>query len=160
MHIPQLNGYDTEPHQAAVKSFIQKNRKEFILREIQELVNDELCSLEDNAAYHLACVASNRAEEFYERLLSGDAEAAIQLFGGDKDRYKQLGCDAGEPWAHLIHGRLFQTRAMEMRQKIVEAHADLIRNERIKDLESIVDGLQRQIISTQAELERTRERLR
>ena len=62
------------------------------------------------------------------------------------DRYRSLGYDAGKPWSSVHFGNIFETSGIVMRRKLVEAHADLIESERIKDLESIVEGLRLQIL--------------
>jgi hypothetical protein len=43
---------------------------------------------------------------------------------------------------------------MEIRRRIVEAHTDLLKSEWILDLESIVEGLRKQIREMQARLDR------
>ena len=60
----------------------------------------------------------------------------------------------------VIHGELFETGAIALRKKVAQAHPELIRCERIKDLEDQVSSLVAQIRQKDAENETLRERLR
>ena len=60
----------------------------------------------------------------------------------------------------IIHGALHENGAIALRKNIAQAHADLIRNERIKDLEDQVASLVAQNRQLQARLEQANERLR
>ena len=160
MHITDVHDYCPEPTEA-VKEFIAQGRKDKIKSVIEDLVEDEFERLEEYADEYISQTAASRAEKFLERVLKGEEDAAMALLG-DKhggDRYRQLGYDAGKPWASLIHGTLFETGGIRLRRAIVEANADLLRNERIADLESIVDGLTQQVRELTAQLEACRERL-
>jgi len=146
MHISDVHDYNPEPAKVAA-DFIAEGRRKQIKGAIEQLVDDEFDRLEEYANEFISEKAATRAEKFLERVLRGDEDAAMALLG-DKlggSRRHIFGADAGKPWAQLIHGRLFEANAMELRRKIVEANADLIRNERIADLESVVDGLTRQV---------------
>jgi hypothetical protein len=63
-------------------------------------------------------------------------------------------------WHPVIHGRLFEQGAVALRKKIVDAHRDVLANERIIDLEDQVKSLVAQINRKEAELERMADRLR
>jgi len=163
MNTYDLSDTDIKQHEAVAKAFIDDKRKAAIKRELQSLVDDELFNLEDYAASHISGVAAQRAVDFITKVLNGEEKAAAAIFGrGDSSRYRSISltdCD-GEPWACLIHGALFESGEIKLRRKLVEAHADLLRNERIKDLESIVDGLERQVRKTESDLEECRGRIR
>lgn len=128
-----------------VTEFLSQERKESVKKEVSAIVDEEFDRLEEYANEFISKVAAHRCERYLEKVLDGDDKAAKQLLGGNGDRYKMGGHDAGEPWSQLIHGKLFETRGIRMRRKIVEANAELLRNERIKDLESIVEGLTLQV---------------
>jgi hypothetical protein len=156
MHISDVHDYSGEEHEVT-KQFIEKGRREQIKREIDQLIEDEYDAFEQDANDYISRVAADRAEKFLERLLKGDDGAATALLGsGVYDRHRAQ----GEPWAELIHGRLFETDAIELRRRIVEAHAELIRSERIADLESIVEGLELQVSKLQRRLDEALERTR
>ena len=161
MHISDVHDYSPEPAKV-VEEFIAKNRKEQLKSVLEELVLDEFDKLEEYANEHISQLAAHRAERFFERVLKGDEDAAMAL-AGDKsgsDRYRSAGYDEGKPWMHLIHGTLFETGGVRLRREIVEAHQDLLKSERIKDLEAIVDGLTQQVRKLEAEKESLYDRLR
>lgn len=160
MYISDCHDYSPEPSDT-LKEFIAKGRKEQIKRVIEELVEDEFANLQDYGDEYISQVAARRAEQFLERVLKGDDDAAMSLLGDrhDGSRYRQTACELGKPWAHLIHGRLFEAGGLALRRQVVEANVDLIQNERIKDLESIVEGLMQQVRGLESDLERCRERL-
>lgn len=159
-YVPDLNDVDDQACEEKVEELIPTRNKEAILKEISRLVDTEFDRLESNASYFLTTVAADRAERYLERILKGDEDALKALLGVRGSRYRELGYDAGKPWASLIHGRIFETSAMELRRQIVEAHAGLIRNERIADLESIIDGLTHQCQRHESEIDQLRARLR
>ena len=161
MHISDLHDYSGEKHEEKAQEFLSKSHKDGIKKEVEQIVDTEFDRLEEYASEYLSENAARRAGEFLERVLKGDDDAAMALLG-DKhggNRYRSCGYDKGKPWANIIHGKLFLSGGMELRRKIVEANVDLLRNERIADLESIVDGLTQQVREVSAELERCRERL-
>ena len=144
MLIPEVHDY-SEGNQEVVEAFLEERSKKQLRKAISEIVDLEFDRLEEYANQSISESAAERAEAFVEKVLQGDADAASVLFVCKADRYRTCGCDDGKPWAELIHGSLFETNGIQLRRKIVEAHADLIRNERIADLESIVDGLTQQV---------------
>jgi len=99
-------------------------------------------------------VAVERAKDLLDAVLKGDEQAAAALFEcGDSGRYIQIGYDKGKPYACSIHGKLHLTPVQKLRQALVEKHADLLKNERILDLESQVEGLRLQIVKANKRLE-------
>lgn len=112
-----------------------------------ELVNKVVDNVKDDLASDVNNEAAERAEKFLQRVLGGDEDAAKALFDcGDQGRFEQYGAHAGRPWPKVYSGSLFQTSAASLRQQLVAAHADLLRSERIKDLEATVEGLRKQIV--------------
>lgn len=161
MYISDVHDSNPQPSQEA-KDFIAQERMKQIKSVIEQLVDDEFERLTEYADDFISNTAASRAERFLERVLKGDADAAMALLG-DKmggSRRRMVGCDEGKPWAHLIHGSLFETSCMELRRSIVEAHPELLRNERIADLESVVEGLSRQVRELERDLEQCRDRVR
>lgn len=57
----------------------------------------------------------------------------------------------------VIHGDLFETGAVALRKKIAQAHADLIQNERILDLEDQVKSLVDQVREKDREIDNLRD---
>ena len=155
-YIPDLHKHGDDPvAQAAADPFILDDfRRKKIKAEIEEIINEEFDRLSEFASSFLSETAADRATKFLLRVLKGDEGAILELIGGDDTRYHLAGYDKGKPWAQVIHGRIFETTAMKLRREIVEANADLLSNERIKDLESVVEGLQQQTAKLQIELDR------
>jgi hypothetical protein len=147
MYIPDVHDYGSgEEHASATEPFLSQHRRDGIKREIEELINEEYDRLDEFANEHISQVAAARAERFLEAVLEGDDDAAMKLLGDrGGDRYRNVDYDTGKPWAHLIHGNLFETGGIRLRRKIVEAHAELLKSERIADLEAVVDGLSQQV---------------
>lgn len=63
-------------------------------------------------------------------------------------------------WHRVIHGELFESGAVALRKAIVDAHRDLLVNERILDLEDQVKSLVAQVNKANAEKEAMWERVR
>ena len=159
MHISDVHDYSSnEPKE--VREFLDQNRKEGIKGEVNQIIDAEFDRLGEYAAEYLSQTAADRAERFLERVLRGDADAAMSLLGDHHggSRYRTDGYDKDKPWASLIHGRLFETNVLQLRREIVEAHRDLLESERNKDLQSIVDGLTAQVRELEADLHRCRDR--
>ena len=153
MHISDLHDYNPLPSQQA-KDFLSQGSEKNVKRAIEQIIEEEFDRLEQYADEFISQTAASRAENFFKRLMRGDEQAAMALFGNAScDRYRNSGCDQGKPWAKLIHGHLFETNGITLRRQIVEAYPELLRNERIADLESIVDGLTRQVRELTARLE-------
>jgi len=158
MHIPEMHDYDGAPHEPKVQEFLSEGRRKGMKREIEQIFDDVYYTMEEYAGEYISTLAACRAEKFLEKVLSGDDDAAMALLGDNNggDRYRITGYDAGKPWAHLIHGRLFESGGMALRSKVVEAHRDLLVTERIKDLESQVEGLSLQVRQIESDLQRQR----
>lgn len=158
-YIPAVHDVTDEACTEKATELIPDRNRQKIRDEIADLVELEFDRLESDADYFLTQTAARRAEAFLEKVLEGDDDAAKELLGGKNDRYRDSGYKKGEPWCSLIHGRLFETGGIALRRQIVEANADLIRNERIADLESIVDGLTQQIQKAEREIATLQSRL-
>ena len=158
MYIPDVHEYGKEYDIA--KQFLTEADQKKLKDEIGEIVEDALDRFVDGDEVnrYISEIAARRAEALLEKVLRGDENAAMVLLGDRSggSRYRGAGYDAGKPWASLIHGHLFETDPIQLRRQIVEAHADLLRSERIKDLESIVEGLMAQVQQQDAEIIRLR----
>lgn len=81
---------------------------------------------------------------------------------GDEDTMRtRLSCIEGN-WTGrdrehpVIHGRLFEQGAIALRKQIVDAFPDLLKNERILDLEDQIKSLTSQVNKLNADMERER----
>lgn len=132
---------------------------------LDDVVNDIEWGLKGQLASNLAYHASDMAERAVQALLAGNEDEMRRSLscvdGGYTGRH-------GGPYNNrtmaeqhpIIHGALHESGAIALRKKIAQAHADLIRNERIKDLEDQVASLVAQNRQLQARLEQANERLR
>ncbi len=124
--------------------------------------------LKDELAPNLVAFVCDMAKRTVEAILAGN-EAQMRRY---------LGCEGGHwngrsdgdsgwgrkrevhEWHPIIHGQMFEQGAVALRAQIVAAHADLIRNERILDLEDQVKSLTAQHNKAKAEREAMWERCR
>lgn len=124
-------------------------------KRIRDAIDTELdsfeWSLKDNLAYNLAAHVQDMAERAVKAMLDGN----------DDEMRRYLSCQSstwsGREHAHRVYnGKLFEPSAIELRRKIVNEHADLLKTERILDLEAQLTALTQQIVT----LERQKEELR
>lgn len=123
-------------------------------------------SLKDNLAYNLSAWTVDMAERAVEQMLLGNEDQMRrylscdkrgpdgQYFGwtGRSDGY-------GNPSHSVIHGRLFEQGAIELRKQVAKANETLIRDERIRDLEDQVKSLVEQVNKANAEKEKMWQRV-
>lgn len=129
-----------------VCEYIKSKTVEDTIRSLAyELHNRIYRGLEDNLASDLNDEVAKRAENLLMKVLRGDEDAAKALFKCGSGRREAYGPNTGRPWAKLINGHLHQTPAVEFRAAIVEAHSELLKDERILDLEAAVEGLKAQL---------------
>ena len=93
------------------------------------------------------------------------ARVVTQILEGNEDQMKRYltldGYYTGRDRDHsVIHGTLFETGAIALRKKMAQAHADMIQNARILDLEDQVRSLVEQVNKKDNELEQVRDDLR
>jgi len=155
----QLGEFETdEQWDAPIDKFVSDNKGRFkkALEEVfQEVFDEHHDWLESNAPANIQGAAVERAKKLLTAVLEGDEEAASALFEcGDSGRYRQIGWDKGTPYACSIHGKLHLTPRQKLREALVEKHAELLKNERILDLESQVEGLRQQIVKANERLEK------
>ena len=148
-YMPSVHDYsgDMDPDgKEIVAAFLSVERKKELHDAIEGVVDDEFDRLAEYAEEHISDLAATRAEGFLGKVLAGDEDAAIELIShSHRSRYHvsfDPAASPDKPWARVIHGTIFETSSMELRRKIVEAHAELIRNAFIEDQASIIKGLQ------------------
>ena len=132
--------------------YLSKGRKDYIKKSfaniVNDIINDEYDYLEESAEDYINDTASKRAVKFLEAVISGNVDKFKKLIKCDNQtsgRCKEPGIDAENPWAEVIYGNIFLTDNVKLRRDLCKQFKDVIQNERIKDLESIVDGLVIQI---------------
>jgi hypothetical protein len=131
-----------------IEDFFKANREKFkkgLDTWMHDVFEDYQNWVEDEGPFMLTQESVSRAQKLLAAVLKGDEKAAKALFECDHERHVSIGLDAGEPWAKVIHGKLSITSAQELRKALVEKHADLLRSEVVKDMESQVEGVQMQL---------------
>lgn len=127
-------------------------------------------SLKDNLAHNLSCWVADMAQNAIEEMLGGNDGQMRRYLScekrGDDGAYiyhngRSDGYGGRKYEQHpVIHGKLFEQGAIELRKKIAQANEALIRDERIRDLEDQVMSLVAQVNKANDEKESMRMRLR
>jgi len=166
---------------SALEHSLQSGLSEETMEQFNKKIKDLSCefeeslmwSLKDNLAYNLAGWVVDMAERAVEQMLAGNDDQMRRYLSCDKrGEDGQYICYTGRsdgaysssrPIAAqhpVIHGRLFETGAIELRKKAAQANEALIRDERIKDLEDQVKSLVEQVNKANNERENMWQRLR
>jgi hypothetical protein len=125
------------------------------------------CALKDELAPMLAGWVAEMAERAIDQILKGNEDQMRRYLGCEKRLAdgSYIGwtgrddCDywgrkkEAHEWHPVIHGRMFEQGALELRKQVVNAHRELLVNERILDLEDQVKALVAQINKATAEKE-------
>jgi hypothetical protein len=145
------------------------------LRKVADSFEDHfMWNLKDNLAYNLTAYVTDMAELAVEQMLAGNDDQMRRYLSCDKraedgqyicftgrSDFQGYGRPREDHEQHpVIHGRLFEQGAVELRKKVAQANEALIRDERILDLEDQVKSLVAQVNKAKAENERLYERLR
>lgn len=105
--------------------------------------------IKDDLAGNLADYVEDQANRAIEAMLAGNVEMVRRYLGCSTGGY------TGRDHKHdVIHGRLFETGGIEARKRLVDAFADLIKDERILDLESQVAALVERVNEREARIAR------
>lgn len=136
--------------------------------------DDIMWRLKDDLAHNLAAHAADMAQRAVEMLLEGNEDQMRRYLSCDKrgpdgeyigwtgrsDSRVWGNPRRDEDWHPVIHGQLFEQGAVALRKKIVDAHRDLLVNERILDMEDQIKSLVAQNVKLTKELEELRQRVR
>lgn len=136
---------------------------------IKESIEDDIMwRLKDDLASNLSAFVVDMAEHSVRAILEGNDAQMRRYLGCERDGYTGRGADdpnwmrqrAPHEWHEVIHGKLFEYGPMVLRRSIVEAHRDLITDQRVLDLEDQVKSLIAQVNRANAQKEEMAERLR
>ncbi len=107
-------------------------------------IDDALNQAADNFEYHFKQDFTYNMSMWAHRM----AESAIEemLKGNEAEMRRYLRCEEGHYTGRdgrhsVIHGKLFETGAVELRKQIVNAFPDILKSERVLDLEDQVSSL-------------------
>ena len=143
------------------------------LRKVADSFEDDfMWNLKDNLACNLTGYVADMAERAVEQMLAGNDDQMRRYLSCDKrgedGQYigwtgRSDGSGAEKPIERqhpVIHGKLFEQGALLLRKKVAEANEELLKDERIRDLEDQVKSLVAQVNKANAERENMWERLR
>jgi len=113
-------------------------------------IGDELeYNLKDSLANSLAGYAEEMSFNTITALLEGDEERLRRYL-----KCTELSYTGRDSKHHVIRGELHESGGIDLRHRIVNLHADLLKSERILDLESQVRSLVAQVAAYEARLDR------
>ncbi len=117
----------------------------------ESLAEDLEYNLREDLSSSLAFEVRSLAEKSIQAMLDGnESEFARYITARDYSRAKAGG---------VIHGEIFEYGPEVTCRKLVERYPDLLRDNRVTDLEAQVAGLLKQVNYANAEVERLRDRL-
>ena len=126
-----------------------------VRKQLSDITCDMVAALEDSIktdiSYSIAFCAERMADDAVEAMLAGDETLMRRHLSCTPGQY--TGRDKDHP---VIHGKLFETGCIEVRRKIVDAYPELLKSERILDLEDQVKSLVAQVRKLEARNEELR----
>lgn len=155
---------------------IDEETVEKLKKKVSDAVADAqdyiMFDLKDQLARHLTGWVAGMAQRAVEQLLEGNEDQMRRYLSCEKraesgEWIGWTGRSTGytgpnspiERQHSIIHGRLFEQGCVALRKKIVEAHRDLLVNERLLDLEDQVKSLVAQNVKLIEEREGYQRRL-
>lgn len=146
----------------------EKGLKKAVDNIINDIESDVMYRLKDDLAPNLSAWVEEMAQRTVEQLLEGNESQMLRYLHCDKGQWTGRSTEdiaygrkrLPHEWHSVIHGRLFEQGSLLLRKKIVDAHAELLKNQRILDLEDQVNGLVAQVNKANAEKEAMWERVR
>jgi lipid II:glycine glycyltransferase (peptidoglycan interpeptide bridge formation enzyme) len=155
---------------AALESAISEDTMKEVKKKTDEILDtidgDLNYRLKNDLAPNLSAFVVEMAQNTVEQLLAGNEDQMRRYMGCQQHRWNgRSDGDTWHPkpiheWHSVIHGRLFEQGHLAVRKAIVEAHSELLKNERILDLEDQVKSLVEQVNRANAEREKMWERVR
>lgn len=158
-------------------AFHDEDTQKLIDKQINEITTNieyeiEL-ALKDNLALSLSYWVAEMAGRAVNALLEGDEQemrrwlscckrdedGEYTTWNGRSDGVCWGSAKPDHEWHKVIHGTMSENGCVKLRKDIVEAHRDLLVNERIADLEDQVKSLIAQVNKATAEKDRILDRL-
>jgi len=141
-----------------IDSALTEDVLERVSKKVRDAVSDVVEELDhqlkSDLAYNLAWWVEHMADHAVEAILNGDEEMMRRHLSCQEGHY--TGRDKDHP---VIHCKLFEPGALELRKRIVDAHPELLKNERILDLEDQVKSLVEQVNKAEVRNEELIQRL-
>lgn len=133
---------------------------------LYDIEGDVMYRLKDAIAPELAGFVAEMTERTINALLEGNERELRRYLSCENRTVSYTGRSTGystrslDDFHPVIHGKLHEGAILELRRKIVDAHRDLLVNERILDLEDQVKSLVAQVNKANAEKAEMWERVR
>lgn len=142
--------------EAKIRAAIEKGFSDTAIKTIKKNVEEILVTiqddiewrLKDDAAYDIQTFIVQMSEKAVKSLLEGNEAAMLGYLEANEGGYtgRSTGYNPGGRDLHpIIHGTLFEYGGIALRKKIVDAHSDLLKTQRILDLEDQVKSLVEQV---------------
>ncbi len=145
------------------------------MKRVKKQVDEICCEIEDDVVYRLQDNLAQMLTAFVVEMAKCTVTSILE--GNQREMERYLGCERGtwtgrsdspqwgrkredHEWHSVIHGELFDQGAVRLRRELVEAHRDLITNQRILDLEDQVRSLVAQVNKVENEKAGLEDRLR
>lgn len=140
--------YDLQEHiECEVKDSLAGNLAAWVAEMAKRTVAAILQGNEQEMRRYLSCEKRGESGEY----IGWTGRSDSNYWGRKRDDHE---------WHSVIHGQLFEQGAIRLRKEIVDAHRDILVNERILDLEDQVRSLVAQVNKANAEKEAMWERVR
>lgn len=165
-----------------LRKSLEAGLSESAVKALAKKVDDITCFIEDDIMYRLKDDMAPNLVSFVEEMARKTVECLLEGNADQMRRY--LSCEKRDndgqyigwtgrfnpgAWGArqhvvdqhpIIHGELFEQGCVRLRRDIVNAHADLLKDERILDLEDQVRSLVEQVNKAKREKEEILERMR
>lgn len=157
---------------ARLEAELSKGVSADAMKAVKKSLDDAVYRIEDDITYRLKDELAPQLTAFVVEMCEKTIKALLK--GNESEMIRYLQCDSRgwtgrstSPYAmnpdgfhSIIHGALFEQGAIKLRRDIVNAHRDLLTNERILDLEDQVKSLVLQVNKANREREAMWERCR
>lgn len=164
----EITSAERDALQDALQAAVTDAAMEPLAKKVKALADEIVDSVEWSVKDYLAANLAHHVKE-----MAGRAVGAM-LNGNESEMVRWLNCDStysgrspgamgDRPIADqhpIIHGKLFEGGAIALRRKVVEAHRDLIADQRVLDLEDQVRSLIEQNNKMRRERDECREKAR
>lgn len=158
-----------------IREVLQDGFTEDALKRVNKSLKDITYDLQADIEYSLKDEMSGCLSGFVWEMAKKTVEQILEGNQNQMERY--LGCERGHwtgrsdspafgnkkdigEWHSIIHGKFFEQGAIKLRRDIVNAHKDLITDQRILDLEDQVASLVAQVNKANSEKDEMWKRIR
>lgn len=145
-----------------VSAAVEKGFSDEAMKSLKKHVDSLICEIQDDLEWRIKCDVAGNLGSHVADAVERTLEAIIN--GNEQEMRRYISCDprwSGRSHQHsVIHGTLFESGPIKLRRLMAEAHPDLIRNERIADLEKLVADLTAQVNKLESDNARLYDRVR